>query len=84
MSHSGFTDNPIYRTFWRHSDKNSAAIDNRYLDFVQTRSLISLVNDNHVDNNLKDILGYVYFGSIVTNRHKSVYIHLCVYTLARL
>ena len=32
--------------------KNSAAINNRYLDFVQTCSLILLVNDKHVDNRL--------------------------------
>ena len=30
------------------------------LDFIQTRGLISLVNDNYVDNNLKEILMYVY------------------------
>ena len=29
------------------------------------RDLIPLVNDNHVDNNLKEILVYVYFGSTV-------------------
>ena len=34
-------------------------------------SLISLVNDNHVDNNLKEILVYVYFGSIVNNQPKN-------------
>ena len=28
------------------------------------RGLIALVNENHVDNNLKEILVYVYFGSI--------------------
>ena len=33
----------------------------------QRRGLILLVNDNHVDNNLKEILVYVYFGSIVNN-----------------
>ena len=38
----------------RHSDKNSAATNNHFLDFVQTRGLISLVNDNHLDNNLMD------------------------------
>ena len=30
--------------------------------------LISLVNDNHMDNSLKEILVYVYFGSIVNNQ----------------
>ena len=32
------------------------------------RSLISLVHDtcNHVDNNLKEVLVYIYFGSTVT------------------
>ena len=39
--------------FTRHSDKKSAAINNRYLDFVQTRGLIWLVNDNHVDTTLR-------------------------------
>ena len=48
----------------------SAAINNHYLDFVQTRGLISLVNDNHVDNNLKEILVHAYFGSTVNNRSK--------------
>ena len=52
-------------------DKNSAAINNRYLDFVQTRGLFSLVNDIHVDTNLKEILLYVYFGSILNNRSKN-------------
>ena len=51
----GFTDNPLYTAFWRHSDRNSAAINNRYLDFVQMHGLILLVNDNHVDNTLKEI-----------------------------
>ena len=40
-------------------------MNNLYLDSVQTRALMSLVNDNHVDNNLKEILVYVYLGSIV-------------------
>ena len=37
-----------------------------------TRDLISLVNDNHVDNNLKECLVYVhvYFGSIVNTLPK--------------
>ena len=41
------------------------AINNRNLDFVQTRGLILLINDNHADNYLKEILLYVYFGLIV-------------------
>ena len=57
-----FTDNPLYTALWHHSNKNSMAINNRYLD--------SLVNDNHVDNNLKEILMYVYYGSIVNNPPK--------------
>ena len=48
--------------------KNSTAINNCSLDFVQTYSLISTVNDNHVDNCLKEILTFVYYGSIV-NKH---------------
>ena len=66
----GFTDNPLYTALRRHSDKNSSAVNNRYLDFVQTRGWISLVNDNHVDNNLKEMLAFVYYGSIVNNRPK--------------
>ena len=62
MSSPGFTDNTIYTAVWRHSDKNSAAINNRHLDFAQTRDLISLVNDNHVDNNHKENLVYVCYG----------------------
>ena len=61
------SDNPL---FWRHNDKKSAAINNRYLDFIQTHDLISLVIDKHLDNNLKEILVYVYSGSIVNNRYK--------------
>ena len=36
----GFADYPLYKALWRHSDENSAAINNRYLDVVQTRALI--------------------------------------------
>ena len=50
----GFTDYPLYTALWHHSDKNSAAINNRYLDFKQTRGLILFVIDKHVDNNLKN------------------------------
>ena len=35
---------------------------------MHTRCLTSLVNDNHVDNNIKEILVYAYFGSIVNYR----------------
>ena len=38
----------------------------------QTRGFISLVNDNHVDKNIKEILVSVFFGSIVNNRLKNV------------
>ena len=31
------------------------AINNHYLDFVQKGDLISLVNDYHLDNNLKEM-----------------------------
>ena len=63
----GFTDNLLYTALGRHSDKNSTAINNHYLDFVQTRGLISLVSGNHGDNNLNGSLIYVYFVSIVNN-----------------
>ena len=33
---------------------------------------ISLVNDNHVDNNLKEILMFVYYGLIVNSRPKNI------------
>ena len=56
--------------FTRHSDV-TAAINNRYLDFVQTPGSISLVNDNHVDNNIKEMLVYASFSSIVNNRSKT-------------
>ena len=36
-----------------------------------TCGLISLVNDNHVDNNLKEILVYVYFGLILNDKLKN-------------
>ena len=43
----------IYTVLRRHSDKNNAAIKGTVI-------WISLVNDNHVDNNLMGILVYVY------------------------
>ena len=55
--------------FTRH-DKNSAAVNESYLDFVQTRGLISLVNGNHVDNSLKKILVSVNYGLVVNNPPK--------------
>ena len=55
----GFTDNPLCTALWRHSDKNCTAIGNSYLDFLPTRGLISLVNNNHMDNTIKEILVYV-------------------------
>ena len=46
------------------------------------RGLISLINDNHVDNNLKEILVYVYFGAIVINRpKKQTNQHICTILL---
>ena len=42
-------------------------MNNHFLEFVQTRALISLVNDNRVDNNL---LVYVCISLIVNNRSK--------------
>ena len=67
----GLTDNPLSTALWRHSDKFSAAINKRYLDFVQASTLISLVHDNHLDNYLKEILAFVYYGSIVKNEPKN-------------
>ena len=46
---------------WRHIDNNSAAIYIHCLDFEQTRDLISLVNDNHMDNNIEAIVGALAF-----------------------
>ena len=54
-----------------------------YLDFVQTLGLISLVNDNHVDNKLKKILVYVYYGSTVNNRAKKQTFRIDAYVLHR-
>ena len=56
-----FTNNPLFAALWRHRDKNIAVINNRYLDCVQTRGLMSLVNDNHME-----ITVYGYYGSITT------------------
>ena len=53
--------------FTRHSDKNSAAVNSRYLDFVQTRGLILLMNDNHVEHNLRENSVYVYYVKNVNN-----------------
>ena len=63
-----FPDNHLHRAFWRHTDWKSATINTRYLDFIQTRGLSSLVNDDHVDNNLKEMSVHVYFCSNVNNR----------------
>ena len=49
-----------------HRDKNNAAKNNRYLDFVQKRGSISLVNDNHM-NKLKETLVNMYFGLIIND-----------------
>ena len=35
------------------------------------QGLITLVNDNHMDNYLKEILVFVYYGLIVNNRPKT-------------
>ena len=54
----GFTDIPLYK-------KKSDATVKRIARLFITITWISLVNDNHVDNNRKEILVNVYFGSIV-------------------
>ena len=46
----GFTDNPLLTVLWCHSDKNRVAINKRYLDFHPMCGLITLANDNHMDN----------------------------------
>ena len=38
--------------------------------------LITLVNDNQVDNYLKEILEFVYYGSFVNNRPKTAGAHM--------
>ena len=43
---------------WRYNDKKKKKKKKRSLDFVQTCGLILLVNDNHVDNNIKESLVY--------------------------
>ena len=45
------------------------------------RGLISLVNDNHADINLKEILVYVYFDSIVNSRPKEYLLVRYLYSL---
>ena len=40
------------------------------------RRLITLVNDNHVDNHLKEILAFVYYGLIVNVDPKIIHIFL--------
>ena len=72
---TGFSGSPLHTALWLHSDKNSLAINNHYHDFLQTGSLILLVNDNDVDNNHKEILVFVYYGSIVSNQPKKGYPH---------
>ena len=57
----------LYKQHSDVSNKYSAAINNRHLDFIQTRSLITLANDNHVDNHLQEVLAFVYYDSIVNN-----------------
>ena len=57
------------------------AIGNCNRDFLQLCSLISLVNDNHVDNNLKEILLFVYYGLIVNSQPKKGYPHKFSYFL---
>ena len=49
----------------RHNDKNSVLPG-----FCLTRGLITLVNDDHVDNYLKEILASVYYWSIGNSRPK--------------
>ena len=67
----GFIDNPLSTALRCHSGKTSAAVNNRSLDFVHPRAWIPLVNVNHVDSYLKEILAFVYYASIVNNRSKN-------------
>ena len=60
--------------FTLHSDVTAtrvAAINNPYLNFVQMTHLISLVNDDHVDNYFMEILAFVYYDSTVNNQPKN-------------
>ena len=66
----------------RHIDKNSAAINKRHLDFIQTRGLISLISDDHVNNSLKESLVDVYYGLFVNNRPKNGFLAI-VYLSAK-
>ena len=65
MSQYRFTDNSLSTALLDHSDKTNASIYSRYLEFCLMRSLITLDSDNHVDNYFKEILAFVYYGSIV-------------------
>ena len=62
----------LYTSSWCQIEKNSAALNNRYLD--------TLVNDNHVDNNLTKTLVYVNFKSTVNKTVQNMYT-LCVGTI---
>ena len=64
-----FANVPFQVLHWTDvTENNTAAINNRYLEFVQSRGRISLVNDNQLDNYVKDILAFTYYG--VKNRPK--------------
>ena len=54
------SNNPLDTTLWHHSDKDSVALNNRYLSFIQTCGMISLLNNKH-DN--KFWCMHMYFGS---------------------
>ena len=59
----------------QHSDVTATGIAWVYKiplpGFPLTHGLITLVNDNDVDNYLKEILAFVYHGSIVNNQQKN-------------
>ena len=47
-----------------------------YLDFIQESGLVSLVNENHVDKYLKEILAFIYYGLIVNMVMALLYVTL--------
>ena len=68
------TDNPRYKALWGHSVKECALINNRYMDFVQMRGLISLADDNRVNINLKEIWCIYTLVRLYTIDPKTIYL----------
>ena len=68
----GLTDNPLNAALWRHSDKNSATINNRYLEF-SSNARFDYIGQRKSRRQLP-FLASVYYGSIVHNRSKNKHV----------